>query len=52
MMSENTIAEVNDFLARHSPVARPQILRLGDRVGEWCVTAYLGHGGHAEVYRV
>lgn len=43
---------MDGFLARHAPVARPRLLSVGSFLGEWRVTAFLGSGGNAEVYRV
>ena len=52
MTPASPITELNAFLADHDPVARPTIFAVGTVVDEWKVTAFLGSGGNAEVYRV
>lgn len=46
------MTELNGFLARHEPVAKPRLYDIGALMGEWRITAFLGSGGNAEVYRV
>lgn len=43
--------EIEDFLLSHESFVRPPILGEGDVLGEWRITAFLGRGGSAEVYR-
>lgn len=45
-------SDLKGFLAVHESVKRPSLLDLGAIIGEWKVAAFLGSGGHAEVYRV
>ena len=52
MKDASSITELNGFLARHESVAKPKLLAIGAALGEWRVTAFLGSGGNAEVYRV
>lgn len=40
------------FLLEHELVAQPAVCRVGERIGAWTVTAFLGSGGSAEVYRI
>ena len=46
------MTELNGFLATHEPVAKPRLCAVGSLMGEWRITAFLGSGGNAEVYRV
>lgn len=46
------MTELNGFLAQHEPVAKPRLYDIGSLMGEWRITAFLGSGGNAEVYRV
>jgi len=41
-----------DFLASHGDPRPPTVLRDGDVVAGWRITAFLGRGGSGEVYRV
>ena len=52
MKDASSITELNGFLAGHESVAKPKLLAIGASLGEWRVTAFLGSGGNAEVYRV
>lgn len=50
-MSETVGAAMEKFLASHGPFEATPCLIPGDKVGDWEVTAFLGRGGSAEVYR-
>ena len=52
MKDASSITELNGFLASHESVAKPKLFAIGSALGEWRVTAFLGSGGNAEVYRV
>lgn len=52
MTNATPLTELGEFLACHEAVARPTLYAVGSVVGEWKVTAFLGSGGNAEVYRV
>ena len=52
MKDASSITELNGFLAKHESVAKPKLCAIGSVLGEWRVTAFLGSGGNAEVYRV
>jgi len=52
MSRDSSMTELNGFLAKHEPVAKPRLYDIGAVLGEWSVTAFLGSGGNAEVYRV
>ena len=52
MTVDSSTAELNHFLAGHESVARPRMCEVGSLMGEWRITAFLGSGGNAEVYRV
>lgn len=52
MKGASSITELNGFLASHESVAKPKLFTIGSALGEWRVTAFLGSGGNAEVYRV
>ena len=52
MKDASFITELNEFLAGHESVAKPNLFVIGSALGEWHVTAFLGSGGNAEVYRV
>ena len=52
MKDASSITELNGFLANHESVAKPKLFAIGSDLGEWRVTAFLGSGGNAEVYRV
>lgn len=52
MTCTSTITELQGFLAKHEPVAKPRLLVLGSDLGGWRVVAFIGSGGNAEVYRV
>ena len=52
MKDASSITELNGFLVTHESVAKPKLLAIGAALGEWRVTAFLGSGGNAEVYRV
>lgn len=52
MKDASSITELDGFLAAHEAVAKPKLCAIGSAIGEWRVTAFLGSGGNAEVYRV
>jgi len=52
MSRDSSMTELNGFLAKHEPIAEPRLYDIGAVLGEWRVTAFLGSGGNAEVYRV
>ena len=52
MSGDSSMTELNGFLAKHEPVAKPRLYDVGSLMGEWRITAFLGSGGNAEVYRV
>lgn len=43
-------AEIDAFLRSHEPVEEPQLLDIGQFVGDWQLTAFIGRGGSGEVY--
>ena len=52
MAPDGSQADLDVFLAAHDPVDFPAAFSPGDLFGDWHVTAFLGHGGSGEVYRV
>lgn len=52
MTNTTPMTELNEFLACHEPVSKPTLYAVGSVVDTWKVTAFLGSGGNAEVYRV
>ena len=52
MAPDGSRAGLDAFLAAHDPVDFPAAFSPGDLFGDWHVTAFLGHGGSGEVYRV
>lgn len=50
-MSESGGADIERFLASHGPFEKAPLLRSGETVGDWRVTAFLGRGATSEVYR-
>ena len=50
MPQEIDCAEIDEFLRSHAGVEGPRIFGVGQVVGEWRLTAFIGNGGSGEVY--
>ena len=50
-MSESEGTDIERFLASHGPFEKAPLLRSGETVGDWRVTAFFGRGATSEVYR-
>ena len=52
MESIADIESISAFLMKHEPVEEPTLVAVGEVIGDWKITAYIGRGGSGEVYRV
>ena len=43
-------AEIEAFLRAHSHIEDPHLIDVGQNIGEWRITAFIGKGGCGEVY--
>jgi len=45
-------SDVETFLRAHAHIEDPHLFDVGQTIGEWRITAFIGKGGCGEVYRV
>ena len=43
-------AEIEAFLRAHTHIEDPHLFDVGQNIGEWRITAFIGKGGSGEVY--